>query len=102
VVRQFKIVVEKHPDAYVAYPLGTKGVVAGEGQTYEEALTDARSAIAFHLQSFGADAQEPETPVLEKFLAEAEMAEIFANEKLVARLRTGSGQARARQGRLVE
>jgi len=29
------------------------------------------SAIAFHLQSFGADALEPETPLLEAFVAEA-------------------------------
>ena len=28
-VRQFKIIVEKHADGYVAYPLGLKGV--GEG-----------------------------------------------------------------------
>lgn len=69
-IKQFKIVVEKHADAYVAYPLGTKGVVVGEGQTYEEALADVRSAIGFHLESFGADALEPETPVLEAFLAE--------------------------------
>lgn len=70
-VKQFKIVVEKHSDAYVAYPLGTRGVVVGEGQTYEEALSDVRSAIAFHIQSFGVEALEPETPVLEAFVAEA-------------------------------
>ena len=28
-MKQFKIVVEKHPDTYVAYPLGIKGVVVG-------------------------------------------------------------------------
>ena len=28
---QFKIIVEKYPDGYVAYPLGLKGVVVGEG-----------------------------------------------------------------------
>jgi hypothetical protein len=33
---------------------------------------------------------------------DAEMTEILANEKLVARLRSGSAQARARQGRFVE
>ena len=38
----------------------------------------------------------------QQFVDDVEMAEILANEKLVARLRTGSGQARARQGRLVE
>lgn len=26
---RYKIVVEKHPDGYVAYPLGIKGVVVG-------------------------------------------------------------------------
>ena len=47
--KQFKIIVEKHPDGYVAYPLGLKGVVVGEGDTAEEALADAKSAIAFHI-----------------------------------------------------
>jgi len=37
-MRQFKIIVEKHPDGYVAYPLGLKGVVVGQGDTYEEVL----------------------------------------------------------------
>ena len=41
--RQFKIIVEKHPDGYVAYPLGPKGVVVGEGDTYEDALADVKS-----------------------------------------------------------
>ncbi len=26
---QVKVIVEKHPDGYVAYPLGLKGVVIG-------------------------------------------------------------------------
>ena len=30
-MKQFKIVVEKHPDGYVAYPLGLNGIVVGEG-----------------------------------------------------------------------
>jgi predicted RNase H-like HicB family nuclease len=49
--RQFKIVVEKHPDGYVAYPLGLKGVAVGEGGTYEEAPADCKSAIAFRLET---------------------------------------------------
>jgi predicted RNase H-like HicB family nuclease len=48
-----KVIVEKHPDGYVAYPLGLKGVVVGEGDTYEEALADVRSAICFHIETFG-------------------------------------------------
>ena len=51
--RQFKIIVEKHTDGYVAYPLGLKGVVVGEGDSYEEALADVKSAIAFHIETFG-------------------------------------------------
>ncbi len=70
-VRQFKIIVEKHPDGYVAYPLGLKGVVVGEGDTYEEALADAKSAIRFHIETFGREVIEEETPVLEAFVAEA-------------------------------
>ena len=54
-MRQHKIIVEKHPDGYVAYPLGIKGVVVGEGDTYEEALSDVKSAIRFHIDSFGPD-----------------------------------------------
>ncbi len=49
----FKIIVEKHPDGYVAYPVGMKGVVVGEGDTYEEAVADVTSAIRFHIETFG-------------------------------------------------
>jgi predicted RNase H-like HicB family nuclease len=52
-VMQFKVIVEKHSDGYVAYPLGLKGVVVGEGDTYEEALADVKSAIKFHIDTFG-------------------------------------------------
>ncbi len=69
--RQFKIIIEKHPDGYVAYPLGLKGVVVGEGDTYEEALSDVKSAIAFHIETFGAEVFEGEPSVLEAFIAEA-------------------------------
>ena len=48
-----KIIVEKHPDAYVTYPLGLKGVVVGQGDTYEQALADVKSAIRFHVKTFG-------------------------------------------------
>jgi predicted RNase H-like HicB family nuclease len=53
VMMQLKIIVEKHPDAYVAYPLGLKGVAVGQGDTYEEALADIKSAIAFHIETLG-------------------------------------------------
>ena len=73
-LKQLKIVVEKHPDGYVAYPLDLKGVVVGEGNTYEEALADVKSAIQFHIETFGSQTLEIETPVLEAFVAEAGVA----------------------------
>jgi predicted RNase H-like HicB family nuclease len=73
-MRQFKIIVEKHPDGYVAYPLGLKGVVVGEGNTYEEALADVKSAIRSHIETFGKDVLDGESPVLEAFVAEAGVA----------------------------
>ena len=57
-MRQIKVIVEKHPDGYVAYPLGLKGIVVGEGDTYEEALADVKSAIQFHIDTFGQDVIE--------------------------------------------
>ena len=73
-MRQFKIVVEKHSDGYVAYPLGIKGVVLGEGDTYEEALADVKSAIRFHIETFGEEVLESDPPVLEAFVAETAIA----------------------------
>lgn len=71
-MRQVKIIIEKHADGYVAYPVGIKGVVVGEGSTYEAALQDVQSALKFHLETFGADALDGEEgPVLEAFVAEA-------------------------------
>ena len=70
-MRQFKVIVEKHTDTYVAYPLGLKGVVVGEGATYEEALADVKSAVAFHIETFGSDVFQEEPVVLEVFIAEA-------------------------------
>ncbi len=55
-MRKYKVIVEKHPDGYVAYPLGIKGVIVGQGDTYEQALSDVKSAIEFHIETFGAEA----------------------------------------------
>jgi len=72
---EIKIIVEKHPEGYVAYPLGLKGVVVGEGDTYEEALEDVKSAIKFHLETFGNEAFEGEE-IIETFVAEVNVDEI--------------------------
>ena len=34
--------------------IGIKGVVFGQGETREAALADVRSAIKFHIETFGA------------------------------------------------
>ena len=55
-----KIVVEEHSDGYVACLLGlARGAVVGQGVSYEEALSDVRSAIAFHIETFGPGALAP-------------------------------------------
>ena len=72
-MKPVKIIVEKHPDGYVAYPVGIQGVVVGQGDTYEEALSDVRSAIQSHVDAFGEEVLDDESPVLEAFVAEAEV-----------------------------
>jgi hypothetical protein len=52
-MKKLKFVIEKHPDGYVAYPLGLKGAVVGQGESSESALADAKSAAVFHIESFG-------------------------------------------------
>lgn len=74
-MKQIKVIVEKHSDGYIAYPLGLKGIVIGEGDTYEEALADVKSAIRFHIETFGPDVFDADdTPVLEAFVAETGVA----------------------------
>jgi len=69
-----KIIIEKHADGYVSYPIGLKGIVVGQGDSYEEALVDIRSAIHFHIETFDEDAFDNDSPVLEAFIAETQIA----------------------------
>ena len=73
-IRHIKVIIERAEDGYVAYPLGTKGAVVGQGDTYEEALADVTSAIRAHLREFGPDSLRPDSPAIEAFIAEAEVA----------------------------
>ena len=66
-MRQVKIIVEKHL-------VGLKGVVVGEGDTYDEALADVTSAIRFHIETCGSEVLEEESPTLEVFVTEATVA----------------------------
>lgn len=68
------MVVEQHPDGFVAYPLGLAGIVVGQGDTYDGALADVTSAIRFHIETFGPDASLSDSPVLAAFIADALIA----------------------------
>jgi predicted RNase H-like HicB family nuclease len=72
--RDIKIIVEKHTDGFVAYPLGLKGVVIAQGDTYEEALKDVKSAIRFHVETFGKSVLVGPGRTLDAFVAEARIA----------------------------
>lgn len=65
-----KIIVEKHADGYLAYPVGIEGIVVGQGDTFEDALRDVKSAIRFHVETFGSSVLKPESPTLDAFVAE--------------------------------
>ena len=68
--KELKLIVEKHSDGFVAYPLGLKGVVVGEGNTLDEAVADVTSAVEFHIETFGPDVFNEEGTVLEAYIAE--------------------------------
>jgi len=70
-MKHLKIIIEKHADGYVAYPVGIPGVVVGQGDSYEAALNDVKSAIKFHLETFGPQSLDADEPVMEAFGAEA-------------------------------
>ena len=69
-----KIVVERHSDGFVAYPLGVKGIVVGQGDTLEQAVADVKSAIRFHIETFGRDVLDIDPVVLDAFIVEEQVA----------------------------
>jgi len=73
-MKSLKFIVEKRSDGYVAYPLGIRGVVVGQGDTYEQALADVKSAVAFHIETFGPEVLEEQDSLLEAFIAESDVA----------------------------
>jgi predicted RNase H-like HicB family nuclease len=73
-MKHIKIIIEKHPDGYVAYPLGIKGAVVGQGDTFEEALADVKSAIRCYVEVFGKEMLEDDSPVIDAFITETEVA----------------------------
>jgi predicted RNase H-like HicB family nuclease len=72
--KQIKIIVEQHRDGFVAYPIGLKGVVVAQGDSYDEVLKEIKSAIDFHIETFGKEVFEGEDMATEVFVAETLVA----------------------------
>ena len=74
---KIKIIVEEHPDVFVAYPLGgIKGAVVGQGDTLDEAINDLLSAIREHVKTFGPEVllDDSDTPILNAYVMDREIA----------------------------
>lgn len=69
--RNIRIIVEEHSDGFVAYPVGLRGVIVGQGDTHDEAVSDVTSAIQFHVETFGAAELELDEPLLNVFVTNA-------------------------------
>jgi len=72
--KNLKIIVEEHPDGFVAYPVGLRGVIVGQGDTLDEAVADVTSAIRFHVETFGDTELEMDEPLLDVFVTETRVA----------------------------
>ncbi len=69
-MKPVKIVVEKHKDGYVSYPLDLKIIVVAQGYTYEEVMADIKSASQFHMVNYGSKVLDKDIPILEASIAE--------------------------------
>ena len=72
-MRQIKILIEKHEDGFVGYPVGLKGVVVGQGDTFEEVVADVKSAICSHVETFGKEMVDEGISMQEVYLIDAEV-----------------------------
>jgi hypothetical protein len=64
----------QHGDGFVAYPLGLRGVVVGQGDSGPEAHADAQSAARFRLETFGREAFDDEADIRTAYVTEADVA----------------------------
>ena len=72
--KDVRLIIEQHPDGFVAYPVGLRGVIIGEGDTREEAVADVTSAIQFHVETFGTTELGLDAPLLDVFLVNTQVA----------------------------
>ena len=71
--QRVKLIIERTEDGYIAYPLGLKGAVVAQADSYEGALAEIQSAVRFHVETFGAEVLEEATGAEEVFVAETEV-----------------------------
>ena len=65
---------DEHSEGFVAYPLGLNGVVVGEGETHNAAVADLKSAIRFHIETFGEETLAVDSAVLDATIELATVA----------------------------
>jgi predicted RNase H-like HicB family nuclease len=74
-----KLVIERHDDGYVGYPLGfTRGAIVGQGDTFADALKATQSAIEAFIEHYGREKflshLEDESPAIDAYIAETTIA----------------------------
>lgn len=70
--RQVKIIVEQHPDVYIAYPLGITGACVSQGYSYDEALAEVKVMLNGLIELYGDELfEDDDSPVMAAFVEEA-------------------------------
>jgi len=59
------------PKATTHHHIESRIFAESSRSSYEEALADVKSAIRFHIETFGAEVVPDDSPLLEAFVAEA-------------------------------
>jgi hypothetical protein len=72
--RQIKVIVEKHYRWLCCLPIGLKDVVVAQGDSYQEVLDEIKSAINFHIETFGKEIFDSKDVVIEVFVVETSIA----------------------------
>jgi predicted RNase H-like HicB family nuclease len=57
------------------YPVGVEGVVVGQGESADEAIADARSALSFHIECFGREVLDRDLGEVDAYVVIGEVPE---------------------------
>jgi predicted RNase H-like HicB family nuclease len=64
-MRAIQILVEKHDDGFIAYPLDVHGGCVGQGDSHAKALADCQRVLKAHVATFGREVLQ-EDPIGQK------------------------------------